>query len=53
MKYLVLTSTFLSLPFYALTTYGGDTAVSTVSEAQKIEIIVDSYSFEPDRITVT
>jgi len=53
MKYLILTLTFFSLPFYALTTYGGDTDVSTVSEAQKIEIIVDSYSFEPDRITVT
>jgi plastocyanin len=53
MKYLILILTFLILPFYTQTTYGGDTAVSTGPEAQKIEIIVDSYSFEPDRIAVT
>lgn len=53
MKYLILILTFLILPFYTQTTYSGETAVSTGPEAQKIEIIVDSYSFEPDRITVT
>lgn len=53
MNYPILILTFLILPFFTQTIYGDDTAVSSGPEVQKVEIIVDSYSFEPDRITVT
>jgi len=55
MKNLILVIILLIIPFSAQTTYGGDTGTATGTglEAQKIEIIVDSYSYEPDRITVT
>lgn len=55
MKYLILAATLLIPAFYAQNAAGADvgTEIGSEPETQKVEVIVDSYSFEPDRIEVT
>lgn len=56
MKALLFITAVFILPLFATPAYCADTEHAAGAEpvnTQKIEIIVDSYSFKPDHITVT